>query len=108
MCADYQDALQRLASHGFLTTCYEDTNTGAGTDGMTAFETALMNYPDLADNKLGSTGHSQGGQAAFTTLQLAEAKWGDKMIYAGLAMEPASGFGTQPAGGTWQQILRRD
>ena len=26
------------------------------------------------------------------------------MIYAGLAMEPASGFGTQPTGGTWQSI----
>ena len=103
-CSDYQDDLNRMASHGFLTTCFEDTNTGAGTDGMTAFETALMMYPKLADNKLGSTGHSQGGQAAFTTLQLAEAKWGTTMVYAGLAMEPASGFGTQPAGGTWQQI----
>jgi fermentation-respiration switch protein FrsA (DUF1100 family) len=61
-------------------------------------------YPDLADNKLGSTGHSQGGQAAFTTLQLAEAKWGSSYIYAGLAMEPASGFGTQPTGGTWQTL----
>jgi hypothetical protein len=103
-CSDYGDALVRMATHGFLTTCYEDTNTGAGTDGITAFTTALSAYPDLADNKLGSTGHSQGGQAAFTTLQLAEAKWGSKMIYAGLAMEPASGFGTQPTGGTWQQI----
>ena len=26
------------------------------------------------------------------------------MIYAGLAMEPASGFGDQPSGGTWQQV----
>ena len=26
------------------------------------------------------------------------------MIYAGLAMEPASGFGTQPTGGTWQTL----
>jgi hypothetical protein len=103
-CSDYQDDLNRFASQGFLTTCYEDPNTGAGTDGMTAFETAIMMYPDLADNKLGSTGHSQGGQAAFTTLQLAEAKWGTTMTYAGLAMEPASGFGDQPAGGTWQQV----
>src|SRR5580658_5251673 len=103
-CSDYEDALERFATHGFLTTCYEDTNTGAGTEGMTAFETALAMYPDLADNKLGSTGHSQGGQAAFTTLQLAEAKWGTAMIYAGLAMEPASGFGTQPTGGTWEQV----
>ncbi len=69
-----------------------------------AFTTALAMYPSLADNKLGSTGHSQGGQAAFTTLQLAEAMWGTTMIYAGLAMEPSSGFGTQPDGGTWQQV----
>ncbi len=103
-CSAYGDDLVRFATHGFLATCYEDTNTGAGTDGITAFTTALSMYPDLADNKLGSTGHSQGGQAAFTTLQLAEAKWGSKMIYAGLAMEPASGFGTQPTGGTWQSI----
>jgi hypothetical protein len=106
-CSNYQPALERMASHGFLTTCYEDPNTGAGTQGITAFETALMMYPNLADNKLGSTGHSQGGQAAFTVLQLAEAKWGSQMIYAGLAMEPASGFGTQPAGGTWQQVYAK-
>jgi predicted alpha/beta-hydrolase family hydrolase len=106
-CSAYQAALERFASHGFLTTCYEDPNTGAGTQGVTAFETALMMYPNLADNKLGSTGHSQGGQAAFTVLQLSEAKWGSQMIYAGLAMEPASGFGTQPAGGTWQQVYAK-
>lgn len=106
-CANYQGALERFASHGFLTTCYESPNTGAGDQGITAFDAAFAMYPDLADNKLGSTGHSQGGQAAFTVLQLAEAKWGDKMIYAGLAMEPASGFGTQPTGGTWQQVYAK-
>jgi len=26
------------------------------------------------------------------------------MVYAGLAMEPASGFGTQPTGTTWQAL----
>jgi len=103
-CANYQGALERLASHGFLTVCYENTNTGAGAYGITAFETAMKLYPDIADgDKLGSTGHSQGGQAALVTLQLAEAKWGSDKTYAGLAMEPASGFGTQPTGQTWQQ-----
>ena len=38
---------------------------------------------------------------------LAEAKWGDSYTYAGLAMEPASGFGTQPAGGSWQSIYAK-
>jgi hypothetical protein len=60
-------------------------------------------YPDLADNKLGTTGHEQGGQAAFTVLQLAEEKWGDKMVYAGLAMEPASGLGS----GSWQEAYAK-
>ncbi len=103
-CSDYGDDLVRFATHGFLATCYEDPNTGAGTDGVTAFTTALAMYPNLAAHALGSTGHSQGGQAAFTTLQLSEAKWGSSYIYAGLAMEPASGFGDQPTGGTWEQV----
>jgi hypothetical protein len=104
VCADYQPALQRLASQGFLTTCYETTNTGSGNEGLQAIDAAFSMFPDLADNKIGSTGHSQGGQAAFTVLALAEKKYGDKDIYAGLAMEPASGFGTQPTGTTWQAL----
>ena len=103
-CSNYQPALNRLATQGFLTTCYEDTNTGAGTDGLTALDTALMMFPDIADMKFGSTGHSQGGQATFTALALAEQEHGSSMIYAGLAMEPASGFGNQPTQGTWQQL----
>jgi hypothetical protein len=102
-CGNYQNAIERLASHGFLTVCYENTDTGAGEMGITALDTALKMFPDLADNKLGSTGHSQGGQASLVTLQLAEAKWGDKFTYTGLAMEPASGYGDQPKGQTWQQ-----
>jgi len=101
-CGNYMKSLERLASHGFLAACYEDPNTGAGTYGIMAFEAAMSMFPDLVDNKLGSTGHSQGGQASLVTLALAEAKWGDKMTYTGLAMEPASGYGTQPSGGSWQ------
>lgn len=103
-CSAYQPVLNRLATHGFLAICYESPNTGAGDQGITAFDAAMKAYPDLVDNKLGSTGHSQGGQAAFTVLALAEKKYGDKMIYAGLAMEPASGFGVQPTGTTWQAL----
>lgn len=102
-CANYEQVLQRLATHGFLAACYEDPNTGAGTYGITAFDTALREFPDLADKKLGSTGHSQGGQASLVTLQLAEAKYGSSFTYAGLAMEPASGYGKQPSGQTWQK-----
>jgi fermentation-respiration switch protein FrsA (DUF1100 family) len=106
-CGNYMNVLERFASHGFLTLCYEDPNTGAGTMGVMAFEAAMMAYPDLYAKKIGSTGHSQGGQAAFATLALSEAKWGmEEFIYAGLAMEPASGFGTQPSGG-WQPLYAK-
>ena len=106
-CSNYQQVLNQLASHGFLAACYEDPNTGNGAQGLKAFETALSMFPELADDRLGSTGHSQGGQAAFTVLQLAEQKFGDKMVYAGLAMQPASGFGEQPSGGSWQQVYAK-
>jgi hypothetical protein len=102
-CSNYGPSLTRLASHGFLTCCYENTNTGAGTQGLMAYEAAYSMFPDLAAKKIGSTGHSQGGQSAFTTLARAEEKFGlTDYIYAGLAMEPASGFGTQPGMGSWQ------
>jgi hypothetical protein len=103
-CATYLASLQRLATHGFLAACYESPNTGAGDQGLTALDTALTTFPELVDNKFGSTGHSQGGQGAFTVLALAEKKYGDKFVYAGLAIQPASGFGSQPAGTTWQAL----
>jgi hypothetical protein len=103
-CATYNASLSRMASHGFLACCYESTNTGAGDQGVEALETAFAEYADIADMKIGSTGHSQGGQASFTVLSLAEDKWGDSAIYAGLAMQPASGFGAQPTSGSWQSL----
>jgi hypothetical protein len=106
-CANYQAVLNALASHGFLTTCYESTNTGAGDQGLQAFERAVADHPQLADKKFASLGHSQGGQAAFTVLALTEAKFGPDAKYAGLAMEPASGFGTQPRGASWQSLYAR-
>jgi len=106
-CGHYQGALQRLASHGFLAACYDDPQTGAGNFGLTAFEAAFEMFPELADRKLGSTGHSQGGQAALISLQLAEQKFGDTAIYAGLAMEPSSGYGVQPEGQTWQEAYAK-
>jgi dienelactone hydrolase len=96
-CSSYGAVLTHLASHGFLATCYEDPNTGQGTQCITALETATQKHPELADDKIGSTGHSQGGGAAFVCLQRAEDKWGSAKIYAGHAMEPASGFGDSPA-----------
>jgi hypothetical protein len=103
-CANYQASLERLARHGFLSVCFENTNTGNGNAGFEAFETALRIHPELADNKLGSAGHEQGGQGAFLTLQLAEAKWGESMVYAGLAAEPSSGDGSHP---DWKAAFAR-
>jgi hypothetical protein len=101
-CSSYGQALQRFATHGFLTCCYENANTGAGTQGLEAFKTAMTKYPNLAAKRYGSTGHSQGGQASFVVQSLAEKEFGlDGNKFAGLAMQPASGFGSQPAGG-WQ------
>jgi dienelactone hydrolase len=106
-CSAYQQVLNRLASHGFLAACYEDTNTGAGSQGLEALQKAYEQFPDLVDDRIGSTGHSQGGQAAFTVLELAEKTFGTTKRYAGLAMQPASGFGSQPSGGSWQQVYGR-
>jgi hypothetical protein len=103
-CDIYRPSLERLASHGFLALCFESPLTGTGDPGMIAFDAALKEYPELADHKFGSTGHSQGGQAALVTLQYAEARWGAKGVYAGLAMQPASGFGLQPLTGLWPTI----
>jgi hypothetical protein len=93
-CENYVAILERLASHGFLAACYEDPNTSAGTQCITAVEAAFTMFPDLADKKIASIAH--GGAAAFTCVQLAEAKWGRSMIYTGLAMQPESGSGPAP------------
>ncbi|MBN1655904.1 MAG: alpha/beta hydrolase [Deltaproteobacteria bacterium] len=103
MCLMYAGIMTRLASNGFIALCYENANTGAGTFGITAFQAALEAYPDIADYRFGSTGHSQGGMAAFNTLAYAENEWGDQGIYAALPMEPASGFGANPREG-WQNL----
>ncbi len=95
-CGVYEPSLERLASHGFLALCFQSPITGSGDFGMIAFQTALKEYPNLADLRFGSTGHSQGGYGALITLQYAEQKWGSKGVYAGLAMQPATGFGAQP------------
>jgi predicted alpha/beta-hydrolase family hydrolase len=101
-CANYKPVLERLASHGFLSVCAENPNTGSGAAGMQALTTTLELFPDLAAHKLGSAGHEAGGQGAILTLQQAEAKWGARAIYAGMAIAPSSGHGSQPPSGTWQ------
>ena len=104
-CGNYGSSLERIATHGFLAACYENTNTGAGQFGIDAIDSALQNFPIADGTKIGSTGHSQGGQASIITTALAEAKYPGATV-AALAMQPASGFGEQPRGRTWQQVYR--
>lgn len=92
-CSNYTSILEHIASHGFLTTCYENPDTGDGTPCIAAVETALSEYPDLADTKVGSAGHHVGGGGAILCVYRAEQKWGTSMIYAGDAAEPVSGSG---------------
>jgi hypothetical protein len=73
---------------------------------MDSYDTALKEFPDLIDaNRIGSTGHSQGGMASINCTARIETKYGlgDGKIYAGFAIEPASGFGTNPTE-TWQTL----
>tara|TARA_B100001094_G_scaffold328452_1_gene388902 strand:+ start:246 stop:1265 length:1020 start_codon:yes stop_codon:yes gene_type:complete len=91
-CSYYGSILQHLASHGFLAACYESTSTGSGKPCMNSLETLLDEYSDIAANKIGTTGHSQGGGAAITCGYLAEQKWGEKMQIAIHAIEPAHGM----------------
>jgi hypothetical protein len=96
-CSTYRSILQHMASHGFLTTCYESTATGQGTQCLQAIETALSQYPDLADHKVGSTGHSQGGGGAIMCVYRTEQAHGNAIRIVGHAMEPAHGYGDSPS-----------
>ncbi len=95
-CYMYGDILEHYASHGFLAACYEDSNTGQGTQAITAIETVIQGYSDIADTKYGFTGHSQGGGGAIMGVYRAETKWGASRTYTGFAIEPAHGYGDSP------------
>lgn len=104
-CSVYGSILERLASHGFLALCYEDTDTGNGTQCLEAVGEAIDRHGNMVNNMAGFTGHSQGGGAAFICTSRAEDEWGSDMTYAGLAMEPASGFGDAPS--DWESYYDR-
>jgi len=94
-CSAYQPILTRLATHGSWPLLRGPEYRGGG-PGHPGNRLSDDDVPDLYDNKIGSTGHSQAVKAAYVVLAKAEKKYGDTFTYAGLAMEPASGFGTQP------------
>ena len=92
-CGFYANTLQHWASHGFIATCYETTQSGSGSACMNAMKTAVDTYPELADaTKFGSSGHSQGGGASITCTYLLEQKHGDSVTIAGHAVQPAHGM----------------
>ena len=99
-CSTYRPLLDSLASHGFIVACFESTQTGAGTQGITAVETVRRNFPDLVDDKIGSTGHSQGGSGAIAMTALAQDEFGPSFTFSTLAQEPAINFGERPPGGS--------
>jgi hypothetical protein len=102
--ANYASILQNLAEYGFMALCYEDMNTGQGTQALQAIDTAINRYPNLVDTtKMGFTGHSQGGAGTFTALYRAERKYGSGNKYTGVAMQPAAAFGSYPA--NWAQMF---
>jgi hypothetical protein len=93
-CGSYQSTLEHLASFGFLTLCFESTNTGAGTQCITAAEHAYLELPDLVSDKVGFAGNHSGGQGAFMCLYRAEEAWQDQRLLAGYALGPSHGNGT--------------
>jgi hypothetical protein len=95
-CSTYGSLARHFASHGFVTACYEDTNTGQGTQAIDAIEAVVSEYGDIVDTKYGFTGHSQGGGGAILGVYRAEQQWGSSREYAGLGIEPAHGFGDSP------------
>lgn len=101
-CSTYGSLARHFASHGFVTACYEDTNTGQGTQAIDAIEAVIDEYGDIVDTKYGFTGHSQGGGGAILGVYRAEQQWGSAREYAGLGIEPAHGFGDSPS--NWSSL----
>jgi predicted dienelactone hydrolase len=102
-CASYRGVLEHLASHGFLTACFETPSSGDGTQCMSALELVLDGFPELAARRIGSLGQSTGGQGALYCVHHASAAWGESALYAVHTMAGESGFGS---GGdlSWQTV----
>lgn len=88
-CSTYTRVLEHLASHGFLTACYESTQTGRGTQCIEAVEAVYAQYPALASTQqIGFTGNGTGGGAAYVCAFRAEEKWGNTKLIASHAVPP--------------------
>jgi hypothetical protein len=89
---------QHLVSWGFIVACTESNLTGSGNECIEGLDAVYKLYPQLADNKIASMGHSQGGGGAITCTYLAEQKWGSAMKVIGFAIAPSY---TQGYGGVY-------
>jgi hypothetical protein len=93
-CESYAGVREHLASHGFLTTCYENPNTGDGMQCLAALEVVLDRFQDRTSRRVGSLGQSTGGQGALYCVHHARAAWGtDSTLFALYTMAAESGFG---------------
>jgi hypothetical protein len=92
-CDFYKPVLTHLASWGFLVSCYESPQTGSGAECVKGIETVYRNYPQLADQKIGLVGHSEGGGGAIACSYLLEKKFGAQNTMAVYAIEPGHGIG---------------
>lgn len=101
-CSTYTATLRHFASHGFVTACYEDSDTGQGTQAIEAIETVIEEYPNIVDTRYGFTGHSQGGGGAILGVYRAEQEWGSSRTYTGFGIEPAHGYGDSPS--NWRTL----
>lgn len=103
-CSNYTGALEHLASHGFLTACFESPQTGEGTQCIEAVEAVYDAYPELASTQqIGFTGNGTGGSSALACTARAENKWGATKILAGHALPPDLA-GAVPQ---WQQVFNQ-
>lgn len=91
-CSAYAAILERLASHGFLTACYESTRGDDGTQCLAALEKTFEEYAGRVAMKIGSSGQETGGGAAIACVHGIEQAFPGATA-AGHAIAPAFGSG---------------
>ena len=91
MCLFYLEVNRHLASHGYITTCFESASTGQGEACIKAYN-AVKDRPDVLKDHLLSIGHSQGGNASVHCQYKMQERYPEvKVVSAG--SQPAWGMG---------------
>jgi hypothetical protein len=100
-CLYYASVAKRLASHGYVVSCYESTQTGSGDQCMQGLETASTASPNADKTHAVSTGHSQGGSGSAMCAYQWQNRYPDyKMVV--VPLQPAWGMNTS----NYKQKLR--